>query len=430
VILLTDEKIQESPVRKWMPVIAIVIAVALIGVYYLAVFLPGQQVQPAIPENDAVLLPTADATLPHTIEFTNNCDYPVWVDILGGKQFSIPGTNDIRAGACGCYQEANDPKKPLLCSPTTKCDNTFCGPDKNLCNQGTPLVDNGGFYLAPAGGTHTSTVIASWQGNFWGRTGCTGTPDDFTCEIGTCVKLGTANKGQLECGGSPALGPLTKGEFNFDEGGHDTYDVSLVDGYNVPMSVKPKAGTFSNDGTVNKDFDCTESAADTNLIPLLNTTKLDPAKLLVYSGKKVVGIGSACYYADKVGDPKADQYCCRGDYHLSTTCKPETWPADIQTAQFFKKYNPKAYSFAYNDASSTYQCKNKDKVTSTTYQVAFCPAKKAGGESGAATPGQAAVQPPPTGTVVTTQPTPTAPPTQTAVPQGPYNPGSSGGINY
>src|SRR5512145_505780 len=108
-----------------MPVRAIVIAVALIGVYYLAVFLPGQQVPTAIPENDAVLLPTADATLPHTIEFTNNCEYPVWVDILGGKQFSIPGTNDIRAGACACYNEANDPKNPLLCNPNTKCDNTF-----------------------------------------------------------------------------------------------------------------------------------------------------------------------------------------------------------------------------------------------------------------------------------------------------------------
>lgn len=419
--ILTEEKSQENPGRKWIPVLAVVIAVAIIGVYYVGVFLPGQ-VPVVAPEN------SADLTPQHTIQWKNDCSYPVWVDIMGGQQYAIPETID-RVGACGCYQIGHKTSNPLVCNPTTKCDNSRCT-ETNLCNQGKPLVDNGGFYLAPSGGTHTSAVDSFWQGAFWGRTGCKDNDGDFRCDVGTCVKAGSADKGQLECGGIAAHGPLTKGEFNFDEGGHDTYDVSLVDGFNVPMSIKPVAGTFKNDGTVNKDYDCTASAAETDLFPLIGSTKLSAAKLLYNASGKAVGMKSACYYADETNDPRADEYCCRGAYHESTSCKPDTWPADLRTATFFKQYNPKAYSFAYNDASSTYQCKNKSATILTSYDVTFCPAKV---KEGTSAPGSADTTLIPVNTpvqVVTHVPTMTAAPVQSAVPNAPYNPASSGNANF
>lgn len=423
---MTEEASQGSPPGKWIPVIAVIIAVAIIGIYCVMVYLPAQVPVP-IPEN------SADITPQHTIQWTNNCNYPVWVAIVGGEQYPIPNTPD-RVGACGCYQDGHIATNPLLCNPKTECDNTFCGPDKNLCNQGVPLVDNGGFYLAPSGGAHTSNVIPFWQGAFWARTGCADNPEnpgDFRCDIGTCVKAGTADKGQLECGGIQPKGPLTKGEFNFDEGGHDTYDVSLVDGFNVPISIKLVKDTYVNDGTVNKDYDCTESAANTDLFPKFGSTTLSASKLLFNASNKSVGMASACYYADSIGDPNADQYCCRGAYHESTSCKPETWPADIRTAPFFKQYNPKAYSYAYNDASSTYQCKSKSATTLSSYQVTFCSGNTPG-DPGAGIPGSNAASPAPVNPapVVTTVSTTTPVLTQTAVPSGPYNPGKSNSVDY
>lgn len=408
---MTDDVSPGSPLGKWIPVIAVIAVVAIIGIYYVTVYLPGQ-VPVKAPENSL----DVTANPMHAIKWTNNCNYPVWVDIVGGKQFPIPDFAPNHVGACGCYKQGNLDSNPLLCNPYTKCDNTFCTPE-NECDQGTPLVDNGGFYLAPSGGTHASSVDQYWQGAFWGRTGCRDNPDnpgDFRCDIGTCVKSGSADKGQLTCGGISPTGPLTKGEFNFDEGGHDTYDVSLVDGYNVPMSIRLVPGTYKNDGTVGKDFDCTESAANRDLFPLFGTTRLG-TKLLFNVTNKTVGMESACFYADSIHDPKANQYCCRGAYHESTACKPETWPEEIRTAPFFKQYNPKAYSFAYNDASSTFQCKSKDDKTLSSYQVTFCAADSA---AGLADNGPGVV----TTTLITQAPVLT----QTAVPKGPYNPGKSG----
>ncbi|PQQ10729.1 Glucan endo-1 3-beta-glucosidase [Prunus yedoensis var. nudiflora] len=46
------------------------------------------------------------------------------------------------------------------------------------------------------------------------------------------------------CNGSGAIPPATLAEFNIPAGGgQDFYDVSLVDGFNLPMSVTPQGGT-------------------------------------------------------------------------------------------------------------------------------------------------------------------------------------------
>ncbi|KAH0850743.1 hypothetical protein HID58_091186, partial [Brassica napus] len=72
-----------------------------------------------------------------------------------------------------------------------------------------------------------------WSGRIWGRTGCnfdkTGTG---TCETGSCGST-------LKCSAS-GKPPASLAEFTL--AALDFYDVSLVDGFNLPMSVTPMNG--------------------------------------------------------------------------------------------------------------------------------------------------------------------------------------------
>ncbi|KAK8270445.1 hypothetical protein V6Z12_D11G196500 [Gossypium hirsutum] len=116
--------------------------------------------------------------------------------------------------------------------------------------------------------------------------------------------------------------------------------IRLVDGYNLPMMISPQGGTGAN---------CTSAgcAADLN--------GDCPMELKVVDGSEGVACKSAC---DVFGDP---QYCCSGAYATPNTCKPSTY------SQFFKTACPTAYSYAYDDGTSTFTCAGAD------YVITFCP---------------------------------------------------------
>ncbi|GKV40869.1 hypothetical protein SLEP1_g48467 [Rubroshorea leprosula] len=73
---------------------------------------------------------------------------------------------------------------------------------------------------------------------FWGRTQCSkDSSGKFTCASGDC------GSGQVACNGSGGAPPVTLAEFTIAKpGGKDFFDVSLVDGYNVPLSITPQGG--------------------------------------------------------------------------------------------------------------------------------------------------------------------------------------------
>lgn len=374
----------------------------------------------------------------HTIIFQNHCPKDIWVDVTGGLQYK---ENKVTYGACSCLPDNT-------CSPTTICDNIRCGPDKNKCDKGTPLVDGGGFKLDAdlkpgAQMKHTTTVVANWQGAFWGRTGCSGTADDFTCTGGTC-RSNVDGKGKLQCGGSGIAPPSTKGEINFDQGGFDTYDISIVDGFDVPMAIEVVPGTGKT-GSLPKNlakYDCTLAGTKTDLLPLLKTTNLSYSKLAKVADGQIVGIWSACAWASPPNtvDPRKDEYCCINPWgsaqdftkNGNKKCDPTTWPADLQTAQFFKKYLPGSYSYAYDDDASTFQCKNAGDGIVTSYYVTFCGANEGeriylpGSDDHTHVP---VINP---GPVVmppqTPLPTQTPAPVQTPVQR--YSPGNSGQPNF
>ncbi|CDP07385.1 unnamed protein product [Coffea canephora] len=204
-----------------------------------------------------------------------------------------------------------------------------------LANAGSAKLDSTGFELPP-GGSRSFQAPPSWSGRFWGRTGCTFDPStgQGSCATGDC------GSNQLECNGAGATPPATLAEFTVgsgpDSGTQDFYDVSLVDGYNLPMMVEPSGGSGA----------CGATGCATDL------NRMCPNELRG-------GEGQACKSAcEAFGSP---EYCCSGEYGSPSTCRPSMY------SEIFKNACPRAYSYAYDDATSTFTCKGAD------YTITFCP---------------------------------------------------------
>ncbi|XP_018435804.2 thaumatin-like protein 1 [Raphanus sativus] len=183
------------------------------------------------------------------------------------------------------------------------------------------------------------SIPASWSGRIWARTLCNqnATTGKFTCVIGDC------GSSQVECSGAGANPPATLAEFTLNGSDNlDFYDVSLVDGYNIPMMILPHGGA-NGVGKCN----ATSCAADLNGVC--------PAQLKVTVDAVAVACKSAC---EAFGTP---EYCCSGAFGTPDKCKPSEYSA------FFKKACPTAYSYAYDDGTSTFTCSGAD------YVITFCP---------------------------------------------------------
>lgn len=205
-----------------------------------------------------------------------------------------------------------------------------------LSNAGIPLLANGGFVLQP--GQSTSLVAPSgWSGRFWGRTGCNFSSDG----VGTCASADCG--GKLQCNGAGAIPPATLVEFTLQGAAatQDYYDVSLVDGYNVPMAATPSGSGMNGS--------CGEASCSANI------NSDCPASLQVVDDGQVVSCMSACLAFQSA------QYCCDGAYASPTTCTPTTY------SEFFKAACPNAYSYAYDDPTSIFTCIASD------YLITFCP---------------------------------------------------------
>ncbi|EXB75913.1 hypothetical protein L484_022590 [Morus notabilis] len=193
-----------------------------------------------------------------------------------------------------------------------------------------------GFKLSK-GQSRSVVLPAPWSGRFWARTRCsTDASGKFTCITGDC------GSGKVECNGKSGAPPATLVEITIAKNsGQDFYDVSNVDGFNVPVSVVPQGGTG----------DCKKSSCPTNSI---NTDC--QAKFQVKDGSEVVGCKSACTVFN------TDRYCCRNAYGTAKTCPPTDY------SRFFEKRCPLAYSYAYDDKNSTFTCFSRPD-----YLITFCP---------------------------------------------------------
>ncbi|XP_022143965.1 thaumatin-like protein 1 [Momordica charantia] len=158
-----------------------------------------------------------------------------------------------------------------------------------------------GFEL-PTGTIVKSTISSPWSGRFWARTHCSkDARGKFSCGTGDCAS------GQVTCNGAVGIPPATLVEFTIaPNGGQDFFDISLVDGFNLPISVVPLA-VKGQDGTV-------------------------------------IACKSACIAFEK------PEFCCSGDHNKPETCPPTNY------STIFKNQCPQAYSYAYDDETSTFIC--------------------------------------------------------------------------
>ncbi|KAK6943897.1 Thaumatin family, partial [Dillenia turbinata] len=173
--------------------------------------------------------------------------------------------------------------------------------------------------LLPAPLVATTWLTFARDGRLWGRTGCsTDHSGKFTCATGDCAS------GQIPCNGAGGIPPATLMEITLNGyGGQDFYDISLVDGFNVPISMTP-----SNQG-------CSATSCPANV------NAACPPELAVKGAHgSVIACKSACL---AFGDPR---YCCSGDHSTPETCPPTQYSA------MFKTQCPQAYSYAYDDKTS------------------------------------------------------------------------------
>nr|XP_018673866.1 PREDICTED: thaumatin-like protein isoform X2 [Musa acuminata subsp. malaccensis] len=204
-----------------------------------------------------------------------------------------------------------------------------------LGSAGHNSPEGGGFHLG-VGQETVLDVPSGWSGRIWGRQGCCFDENGKgSCDSGDCGGL-------LRCNGTGGTPPATVVEMTL--GTHRSplhfYDVSLVEGFNLPVTIAPVGGGKGCGGVAGCQVD-------------LNTCC--PSRFEVKQKGKVVGCKSACLAL------KTDKYCCTGEYGSPERCKPTLF------SHLFKSICPRAYSFAYDSSSTLNMCR------ASRYLITFCP---------------------------------------------------------
>ena len=201
---------------------------------------------------------------------------------------------------------------------------------KNQCDYDLQLgkLDNGQshaeFSQLAQGSSKDFDVGSQWQGRFWGRESA-GSNDDSIPGAGTFQ--------------------ASLAEFTLrGHAGYDFYDISFVDGYNLPISIEPSNPEKED---TNSKYRCGS--------PTCSKLPTCPEYLKVYQNGKEVGCKSACSKFN------TDEYCCAGDNSTPDKCPPSSYSKDVKDAC------PDVYTYAYDDITSTYMCKAEG------YTVTFCP---------------------------------------------------------
>lgn len=260
-----------------------------------------------------------------------------------------------------------------------------------------------GFKLA-SGEQNNLTVSSNWQGRVWGRTNCSfndaGT-GPASGGVGRACGSGDCN-GALNCkvGGDV---PCSLAEFTLDAGdGQTYYDISLVDGYNLPMAIvlQPLGnasiedippnltnpcciGTFGQLAAQNYNpYDGGKVYLGTNetyRLPLdqkvndqqvrdwcpwnlmLNKPTPPADGVYTYPDSSVEKPPfNPCYSACAKFNLPED--CCTGEHNQPSTCVPSEYSKNI------KAVCPDAYSYAFDDQTSTFII-----PSGPGFQIIFCP---------------------------------------------------------
>jgi Thaumatin family len=208
---------------------------------------------------------------------TNPC--PATPTPCPGKQFC-----DSSSMVCAYYQCTYVPVNGTVTHTDTACDsNSDCASD-HFCDSLAPLdgkagtcgslpADANGWRMDSQATTNIS-VPASWSGRFFPRIGCAEDDKEFYCSTGEC--LGDKNTFSQYCAvsGNP---PATLAEMTLVADSYDTYDVSQVDGFNVPVQMAPNPGTYS--GSPDGKYTCGTAGCTATTCPSGSQLTACPWKL-------------------------------------------------------------------------------------------------------------------------------------------------------
>lgn len=213
--------------------------------------------------NGTTPIPPADNY--RTVTFKNSCTYPIWFgtitgaaptkNILTGSGIDCTG-GDAGKQACvnaggACYARIGAPDACFsqTCGSDNDCvTGASCYAQNSKCFWNNPIPANQTFQLA-SGSSNTiripeyksNGIGVVWSGAFGGRTGCTS---------GGCISA-LCTSGSENSEGVCSLGvgfqqPATQAESTFityptvsSPTASDAYDVTLINGANVPMAMYP-----------------------------------------------------------------------------------------------------------------------------------------------------------------------------------------------
>ncbi|KIW04826.1 uncharacterized protein PV09_04010 [Verruconis gallopava] len=260
-----------------------------------------------------------------------------------------------------------------------------------------------GFKLSP-GETRELVVSENWQGRVWGRTNCSFNAD------GTRPSNGSPGKacGSGDCNGMLACKvggdvPVTLAEFTLNAGDDQSYyDISLVDGYNIPMAIVLEPhGNFTLDELPPNLTNPTCSGTAELLAPqdwmpyangqtFLNTNSSYPLPLdfnvnyqqvlnwcpweLQLNMPQPPNDGKYMYPDNSVQRQAFNpcfsacakwnlpQDCCTGTYNSPSACQPSEYSKNA------KAVCPDAYSYAFDDQTSTFIV-----PSGAGFNIIFCP---------------------------------------------------------
>jgi Thaumatin family len=241
----------------------------------------------------------------------------------------------------GCYDSL---KPPTPVEPITKCNcdgrpaGQRCVKVENRCSEmiRAKVPNNGTKDLQP-GDCVTTFTNAGFR--IEGYTGCVGN---------TCDPI-----------------PHTLVEMNL--GNTDWYDLSHVDGANLPLGFYLVKGSFTPPTTQN-ECNCLDRECR---IDIKNTTCIERNKLRDKNGK-VFACAAECR-VDPAGNPDHDVACCVNGASVPDKCLP-TEPAIQRDYQMFRFPCPQVYSYPYDEMHEVDQ--NYVLCTCSAhpdYDAIFCP---------------------------------------------------------
>ncbi|ORX40766.1 thaumatin family-domain-containing protein [Kockovaella imperatae] len=203
---------------------------------------------------------------------------------------------------------------------------------------------------AVPGSEETFEVADNWTaGRIWARTGCVVQDGNFQCLTGQC---GSGEGGDMTCMNTNTP-PSTLAEFTLATAGEDNYDISLVDGFNVPLNI------------ILSKSDCPQPTCMGNINPLCPP--------LLRTGLDSNGVNLGCLAACNAGfgaETYGNRACCTGSYNDPIMCGI----CGVDYYSLFKDNCNMSYAYAYDEKSESalWTCPSSPGSLSD-YTIEFCP---------------------------------------------------------